>query len=73
MIAVNPETQATDVARVFAGGDATISGPLSVVSALAAGRRAAVAINQYLGGKARLKAEKKIEHLTRCSDYIWKS
>jgi NADPH-dependent glutamate synthase beta subunit-like oxidoreductase len=67
LILVNPETQATSVAKVFAGGDATISAPLSVVSAVAAGRRAAVAINKLLGGKATLRMEKKIEHLTRCS------
>jgi hypothetical protein len=35
-------------AKEKAGGDATISGPLSVVAALASGRRAAEAINNYL-------------------------
>ena len=66
LIAVDPETQATNIAKVFAGGDATISGPLSVAAAVASGRRAAESINRYLGGKAGLKTEKKIEHLTRC-------
>jgi NADPH-dependent glutamate synthase beta subunit-like oxidoreductase/CO/xanthine dehydrogenase FAD-binding subunit len=72
LIAVDPETQSTVLAGVYAGGDATISGPLSVVAAVASGRRAAESINRYLGGRARLKAEKKVEHLTRCSDYLQK-
>ena len=72
LIIVNPETQSTDAARVYAGGDATISGPLSVVAAVASGRRAAVSINRDLGGRTRLKAEKKVEHLTRCSTYLEK-
>jgi NADPH-dependent glutamate synthase beta subunit-like oxidoreductase/CO/xanthine dehydrogenase FAD-binding subunit len=67
LIVAAPDTQSTNIAKVFAGGDATISGPLSVIAAVASGRRAAEAINQYLGGKAILKAETKIEHLTRCN------
>ncbi len=63
LIAVNPETQATSNAGVFAGGDATITGPLSVASAIAAGRRAAASINQFLGGKDSLQSKEKIEHL----------
>lgn len=65
LLVVSPETQASSAAKVYAGGDATVSAPLSVVSALAAGRRAAIAINKALKGKASLKTEKKIEHLTR--------
>jgi CO/xanthine dehydrogenase FAD-binding subunit len=67
LISIDPDTQATSAAKVFAGGDATISGPLSVVAALASGRRAAEAINHYLGGKSTLKVKKKVAHLTRCS------
>ena len=48
LITVDPKTQATSMANVFAGGDATVSGPLSVVAAVASGRRAAEAINQSL-------------------------
>jgi NADPH-dependent glutamate synthase beta subunit-like oxidoreductase/CO/xanthine dehydrogenase FAD-binding subunit len=66
LIMVDPNTQVTSVDKVFAGGDATISGPLSVVAAVASGRRAAASINRFLGGKAVLKSEKKIEHLTHC-------
>jgi NADPH-dependent glutamate synthase beta subunit-like oxidoreductase/CO/xanthine dehydrogenase FAD-binding subunit len=67
LILVDPNTQASSEDNVFAGGDATISGPLTVVAALASGRRAAMAINHYLGGKGTLQAEKKVEHLTRCN------
>jgi NADPH-dependent glutamate synthase beta subunit-like oxidoreductase len=65
LIAVNPESQAASQPGFFAGGDATISGPLSVVAALASGRRAAESINRYLGGRSTLKAKRKIEHLSR--------
>jgi NADPH-dependent glutamate synthase beta subunit-like oxidoreductase/CO/xanthine dehydrogenase FAD-binding subunit len=66
LLATSPDTQAASAPGVYAGGDATVSAPLSVVSALAAGRRAAIYINKTLKGKATLKTEKKIEHLTRC-------
>jgi NADPH-dependent glutamate synthase beta subunit-like oxidoreductase/CO/xanthine dehydrogenase FAD-binding subunit len=66
LIKVDPETQVTNIAGVFAGGDATISNPLSVVAAVASGRRAADSINQYLGGLPVPKGENKVEHLSRC-------
>jgi len=72
LIAVDPDTQSTSFAGVFAGGDATISGQLSVVAALATGRRAAEAINQYLGGKSTLKIERQVEHLSGCYDNYYK-
>jgi NADPH-dependent glutamate synthase beta subunit-like oxidoreductase len=49
LIAVDAESQATDTAGVYAGGDAA-NGPGLVVDAIAAGRRAAVAMDRYLGG-----------------------
>ena len=49
-ITVNNETMETSVTGVFSGGDCT-SGPATVVEALAAGRRAAVSIGQYLNGE----------------------
>jgi NADPH-dependent glutamate synthase beta subunit-like oxidoreductase len=49
LIAINKETQETEVPGVFAGGDAA-NGPGAVVDAVAAGRRAAVSIDKYLGG-----------------------
>lgn len=49
-LSINEETMETSVDRVFAGGDCT-SGPATVVEAIAAGRRAAISINQYLNGQ----------------------
>jgi len=45
------KTMQTSLENVFAGGDC-VSGPDTVVNAVAAGRRAAVSIDQYLGGRA---------------------
>lgn len=49
-IVTDPWTMATNLEGVFAGGDA-VSGPLTVVSAVGQGRRAAISINQYLSGE----------------------
>jgi heterodisulfide reductase subunit A-like polyferredoxin len=49
-IAVDSETQATNVEGVFAGGDAA-TGPAYVVDAIAAGKRAARSIDCYLRGR----------------------
>ncbi len=49
-IYVNPVTGQTSEKWIFAGGDA-VSGPSSVVEAVAAGERAAVGIDQYLTGR----------------------
>jgi NADPH-dependent glutamate synthase beta subunit-like oxidoreductase/2,4-dienoyl-CoA reductase-like NADH-dependent reductase (Old Yellow Enzyme family) len=46
---VDPVTLATSLEGVFAGGD-VVSGPATVVEALAAGRRAALSIDRYLHG-----------------------
>jgi formate dehydrogenase beta subunit len=46
-IQVDPETLTTNRPGVFAGGDA-VTGPATVVAALAAGRRAAFRIHDYL-------------------------
>jgi NADPH-dependent glutamate synthase beta subunit-like oxidoreductase len=46
----DPDTLATDLDGVFAGGD-VVSGPASVIEAIAAGRQAAVSIDRYLGGQ----------------------
>jgi len=50
LIEVDPETGTTSREGVFAGGDA-VTGPNLVVSAMAAGRRAARSIGEYLNGK----------------------
>lgn len=49
LITVNPETQETGMTGVFAGGDAG-KGPGAIIDAIAAGRRAATAIEKFLGG-----------------------
>jgi NADPH-dependent glutamate synthase beta subunit-like oxidoreductase len=48
-VAVDPETLATGQPGLFAAGDC-VTGPLNVVDAVAAGRRAAVAMDRYLRG-----------------------
>lgn len=68
LIAVDADTQSTSISKVFAGGDATMSGALSVVAAIASGRRAADSINRYLGGQVRPVVRKNTEHLTGCSE-----
>ncbi|MGQ9823455.1 MAG: NAD(P)-binding protein [Desulfotomaculales bacterium] len=49
-LAADPETLATAVPGVFAGGDA-VTGPKTVVEAIAAGKRAAESIDRYLNGR----------------------
>jgi NADPH-dependent glutamate synthase beta subunit-like oxidoreductase len=46
-IRVDPETGATSVEGVFAGGDA-VTGPGWAIDAIAAGKKGAVSIDQYL-------------------------
>ena len=47
---VNPETLATSKKGVFAGGD-VVTGPNTVVDAIAAGKKAAIMIGRYLNGE----------------------
>lgn len=54
-IAVDPETLATSVSGVYAGGDAAF-GPRNVIAAIADGRRAATSIDRQLGGRQRVRA-----------------
>ena len=49
ILQVDSETLATNYSGVFAGGDC-ITGPASVIEAIAAGRRGAISIDNYLGG-----------------------
>jgi len=49
LIPINPDTQETDMPGVFAGGDVG-KGPGTIIDAISAGRRAATAIDQFLGG-----------------------
>jgi NADH-quinone oxidoreductase subunit F len=50
VIEVDKDTLATPKEGVFAGGDA-VTGPASVVEAIAHGRQAAISIDKYLGGQ----------------------
>jgi NADH-quinone oxidoreductase subunit F len=52
-IAADPVSQRSGEGSVFAGGDA-VTGPASVIEAVAAGQRAAQAIDKFLGGKGEL-------------------
>ena len=49
-IAVDEESMATSRKGVFSGGD-VVTGPASVIKAISAGRKAAIAMDKYLGGK----------------------
>jgi len=51
LIEVDPETQATGIPGVFAGGSVT-HGPATVIEAIASGKKAAAAMDVYLGGAA---------------------
>ncbi|MBM3148348.1 MAG: FAD-dependent oxidoreductase, partial [Actinobacteria bacterium] len=50
-LAADGETGRTSAAGVYAGGD-VVSGPATVIAAIAAGRRAAAALDEELGGLA---------------------
>jgi len=52
-ICTDPDTLATNLDGIFAGGD-VVSGPASVIEAIVAGRQAAVSIDKYLGGKGMI-------------------
>lgn len=54
LIVVNEETQETGMKGVYAGGD-VIEAPGSIIHAIAAGRRAAVAIDKALGGSGEIE------------------
>jgi len=53
LIKANPETQETGMSGVFAGGDVG-KGPGAIIDAIAAGRRAAISIDKFLGGDGSL-------------------
>jgi NADH-quinone oxidoreductase subunit F len=55
-IVADPRTLATGRAGIFAGGD-VVSGPKTIIEAVAAGRRAAASIHEYLAGATDGEAE----------------
>lgn len=57
---IDPETQMSTMEGVFAGGDVT-RGPDTVISAIADGKKAASAIDLYLGGNGLLNKGTPIE------------
>ncbi|HEX8941415.1 MAG TPA: FAD-dependent oxidoreductase [Candidatus Limnocylindrales bacterium] len=55
-IVADPRSLATGRAGVFAGGD-VVSGPKTIIDAVAAGRRAAASVHEYLAGARDGEAE----------------
>jgi len=58
LIKIDRLTQQTGMKAVFAGGDAA-NGPATVIEAIAAGRRAAISIDKYLGGDGEFELGKR--------------
>jgi NADPH-dependent glutamate synthase beta subunit-like oxidoreductase len=56
LVKVNSETLATERPGLFAGGD-VVSGPASIIEAIADGRRVASSIDMFLGGTGRIDQE----------------
>ncbi|RJP23869.1 MAG: FAD-dependent oxidoreductase [Candidatus Abyssobacteria bacterium SURF_5] len=52
-IAVDPDTLSTGTNGLFAGGD-LVSGPASIIEAIAHGRKAASSIDKFLGGPGQI-------------------
>ena len=57
-IVVDPDTLMTGWEGVFAGGD-VVTGPATVVEAIAAGQKAAVSIDRYVGGSGIIWPEER--------------
>jgi len=55
-VQVDSATLATNIEGVYAGGD-VVTGPASVIEAIAAGRKAASSIDKYLGGDGIIDEE----------------
>jgi NADPH-dependent glutamate synthase beta subunit-like oxidoreductase/NAD-dependent dihydropyrimidine dehydrogenase PreA subunit len=55
-IQADSDTLATDKEGVFAGGD-IVTGPASIIDAIAQGRKAAASIDKYLGGSGQIDQE----------------
>ncbi|RKY57460.1 MAG: hypothetical protein DRP95_06975 [Candidatus Latescibacterota bacterium] len=64
-LVVDPETLATDLEGVFAGGD-VVTGPKTVVDAISSGKIAAESIDRYIRGESLTREYR----LTRPSMYL---
>jgi NADH-quinone oxidoreductase subunit F len=60
MVLVDPETLATNIPSVFSGGDC-VTGPDTLIAAIAAGKKAAQSIDKYLGGDGVVVEPRTIE------------
>jgi len=56
VLETDPKTLATSRSGVFAAGD-VVTGPASVIKAIADGKQAAISIDKYLGGEGKLRIE----------------
>jgi heterodisulfide reductase subunit A-like polyferredoxin len=63
-LTVNPLTMQSNLPWIFAGGDA-VSGPKTVIEAVAAGKEAAVSIDRYLKGEDPAAGREKIFDVAR--------
>jgi heterodisulfide reductase subunit A-like polyferredoxin len=68
-LAVNPTTLMTSQEGIFAGGD-FVTGPSSIIQAIAAGERGAIAIQKYLQGAENLEEIMKDEDLPDISQMV---
>jgi len=63
----DPATLATSKDGVFSGGD-SVTGPASVIEAIAAGRQAAISIDKYLGGNGDI--EETLTPVDKANSYL---
>jgi NADH-quinone oxidoreductase subunit F len=68
--AVDADSMMTQRSGLFAGGDVA-SGPSTVIEAIAAGRRAAMAIDRYLGGDGVLGRDPRSEVQTQYDEDLY--
>jgi heterodisulfide reductase subunit A-like polyferredoxin len=68
-LAVNPTTLMTSIPGIFAGGDFA-TGPSSVIQSIAAGERAAIAIDKFIQGEKDLERLMEEEELPDISDMV---
>lgn len=70
VVVADAETMATSQKAVFSAGD-SVTGPASIVEAVRTGKKAAISIDKYLGGKGVLPIEElKVKDLTSRDTFI---